>query len=147
MNSLPKTDYWRAYQAKSTGVLKWDDFDRLWAIVGDHSDGWFINDFSESPEKTAATKPELLGFLRETEMFIKARSDKDYCGCVYTDDLNAPTFIRIFDPKNMGSACGGSGARIFPKWTLSRIRPDTIPVAVNQSGNRRLLGKILSRTS
>ena len=43
------------------------------------------------------------------------------------DDRKSPAFIKIFDPRNMGTSCSCSGELILPRWIISRARPDALP--------------------
>ena len=60
-------------------------------------------------------------------MLINQRRDRPSCGSIYVDALEAPTYIKIFDPLKMGTSCGGSHDPIMPRWIISHMVPDTLP--------------------
>ncbi len=105
------------------GLLQWRQFDDLWALLRGQPEGWYVRDF---PSKKVPSKPmpadEFLTFLDEAEAFLRQRHREDYCGFIYVDDVENPNFIKVFDPRKMGSACG-CGGPVSPRWTISRQTP------------------------
>lgn len=55
---------------------------------------------------------------------LQVRNDGSWC--VYADDHAEPAFVKIFDPGNLGAACGFSAHPPLPGWTLSRLAPDDL---------------------
>ena len=51
---------------------------------------------------------------------------EDYCGIVYTDSMEAPALIKIFEPSNLGVSCGFSNNPPLPGWVVSLIPPQPI---------------------
>ena len=125
--NFPDTAFWQRYRGKFSGVLKWQDMEELWAELKAAPADWFVFD----PAGQAPTVPmgdaEFLSFLDEAEQLIYQRRDRSSCGSIYLDDASAPTYIKIFDPVNMGTSCGGSHDPIMPRWIISRMLPDTLP--------------------
>jgi hypothetical protein len=62
---------------------------------------------------------------------------EDYCGIVYADDLRTPTFVKIYDPNNLGVVCGFSDAPPLPGWVMSLIPPVDLPSTRPLPKNRR----------
>ena len=48
-----------------------------------------------------------------------------------------PTYIKIFDPHNLGVACGYSDNPPLPGWVVSRIRPEDLGALMTPPGGRR----------
>jgi hypothetical protein len=51
---------------------------------------------------------------------------EDYCGNVYTDNLEVPALIKIFDPNHFGISCSFSSNPPLPGWVMSLIPPQPI---------------------
>jgi len=145
MRDLPETDYWQAFQSKSTGILTWPRLDALWSQIGGAPTGWYIYELSGDTPTQPVEPQDLQAFLVSAKSFAQARTHGSHCGCVYVDDPDIPTFVRIFDPKNMGAACGGSGTRIYPKWTLSRLRPEALPPTPSVQPKKGWVNAVLGR--
>jgi len=50
-------------------------------------------------------------------------------GAVYVDNREAPDFIKVFDPANMGSSCSCSSEPVMPRFIFSRTKLDSLPLA------------------
>jgi len=117
------SDYEAAFSGRLKGVLQWPQFERLWRRLRANPQGWYVRNFAGRHVPESPMKPEAFEvFLDETEKFLRKRHREDYCGFIYLDDLENPTFIKVFDPRNMGSACG-CGGEVKPRWTISRMPP------------------------
>jgi len=138
--------YLRAYGGLLRGVLRWRDLDALWEKLRHHDDGgWYVYTVSEAPPVAPVSREEFEQFLDEIRQRLLDEHKEDYCGIVYADDLDAPTFVKIYDPGNLGMVCGSSVAPPLPGWTLSRVAPDDLArafprPAVRRRWWRRLLG-------
>ena len=75
--------------------------------------------------------------ISEIDELLRAEHKEDYCGIVYADDLQNPTFIKIFDPNNLGVSCGFSDHPPLPGWVLSLSKPEDLPNAFPPPQNRR----------
>ena len=129
MDDLPDTEFWRRYLGRFSGVLKWRQMQALWDVLKASPEGWYVFDMHAIPEvvpEQALAGEAFLQFLDEAERYGRARHDHDYCGFIYVDDAANPGFVKIFDPKGMGTSCGCGSLRILPRWTLSRIKPDSL---------------------
>ncbi len=51
---------------------------------------------------------------------------EDYCGNVYTDSMEAPALIKIFEPHLLGVSCGFSNNPPLPGWVMRLIPPQPI---------------------
>lgn len=127
--SLPDTPFWRLYQGRFAGFPTWPMFDRFWPVLEASGGDWYILDLDsgELPEAPASAT-EFSALLAGVQaMYAPARA-RSFCGVVFADDAAAPTLVKLFDPWKMGASCGSSGERILPRYVLSRVRPDALPV-------------------
>lgn len=131
-------DFLTAYRGSFINMLRWPQLDELWQTLRAHAEGWYIYAVGEPPPQNPADAAQLDTFITEIDALLHAEHDEDYCGIVYADDRETPTFIKIYDPNNLGAVCGSSGAPPpFPGWILSRLQPDDLHVAMPLPGNRR----------
>ncbi len=115
--------YAALFDGQLKGLLHWRQFDDLWSHLRARPEGWYVRDFpSKQLPHAPMSAEDFLAFLDEAEAFLRKRHKEDYCGFIYADDLQNPTFIKVFDPRKMGSACG-CGGPVAPRWTISRQVP------------------------
>ncbi|HIP24445.1 MAG TPA: hypothetical protein EYG79_12765 [Rhodobacteraceae bacterium] len=126
-NPLPDTAYWRAYQGRAAGLIDWKEVDALWPQLGVQPEGWYVYDLETAPPVAPMPAPDFTAFLPQAEALVNARRDRSHSGAIYIDSREAPAFIKIFDPKNMGTSCGGDHEMIFPRYILSKTKPDPRP--------------------
>ncbi len=126
---LPDTEFWRHFRGRAIGILRWDDLDAFWSEIEISGGEWYV--FDPGKDAPDAPVPEV-GWktaVKAARTLVNERRDMPVSGAVYVDDREAPTIIRIFDPRHMGSSCSHSGAPIMPRFIFSRLRPDSLPVA------------------
>jgi hypothetical protein len=119
------------------GILHWAQLDELWSRVRAEPDGWYASLIGEAAPESPLAAEALHHFVAEVDALLRREHEYDYCGIVYADDLAQPAFIKIYDPHNLGSSCGCSGAKIPPRWVLSRIQPARIEDDAPLPGSRR----------
>ena len=130
--------YLRALGGLLKGTLRWQDLDAVWDRLLHSSDGgWYVYAVGEPPPTTPASPDEFARSLGEIRQRLRDEHQEDYCGIVYVDDLDAPTFVKIYDPANLGMVCGSSVAPPLPGWTLSRVPPDDLTRAFPPPARRR----------
>ena len=128
----------KAYKGSFTSMMRWPQLDDFWALLNDQADDkWFIYAVGEHAPETPATKEQLLAFIKEIDILLHKDHKEDYCGIVYTDNKTSPTFIKIFDPNNLGVSCGFSDNPPLPGWILSKLQPVELELALNPPNNRR----------
>ena len=133
-----KNAYLKAYNGKLTGIRKWDDLDDLWDVIRGVADqSWYVYAVGEEPPSEPISAKNLLQFIAQIDELLRKEHDETYCGIVYFDDKEAPGFIKIYDPNNLGTVCGSSDAPSLPGWTLSKQVPVDLPQASPPPGNRR----------
>jgi len=127
-----------AFRGSFTSLLRWPQLDDFWELLNEQADdNWFIYAVGELPPEDTASKEQLLTFIKEIDVLLRQEHDEDYCGVVYADDKTNPSFIKIFDPNNLGVSCGFSDNPPLPGWILSRLQPVELETALNPPGNRR----------
>ncbi len=133
-----QADFRTAFKGTFSGVLRWHQLDDLWQRLRDAADGgWYLYAVGEAPPREPVSAQEMQRFISEIDALLRKEHDEDYCGIVYADDLNAPGFVKIFDPNNLGVSCGYSDNPPLPGWILSRLQPVDLQAPVPLPGNRR----------
>lgn len=135
--SLSDTDYAVALRGRLFGLLSWNDFDEFWErVFNDNTQGWYIYQIGEQPPQQALPEQTFVQFCRRLIAKLKREHEEDYCGIVYVDDKQAPTFIKIYDPGNLGKVCGSSDSPTLPGWVISKLKPIDL-LALSQEQARR----------
>lgn len=141
-----QSPYLQAFRGFFTSALRWEDLDRLWqTILTQADDGWYVYAVGEPPPQQPVAQPQFITFVKEIDTLLRREHDEDYCGIVYTDDPEQPSFIKIYDPNNLGSVCGsGPTPPPLPGWVLSRLPPEDLrgmqPTASRRRFWQRLFG-------
>jgi hypothetical protein len=120
-------DFYLAFTGSFQGILKWSNLDTLWDTVKASEQHWYIYAIGEQPPKKPATNDELKHFIDELDGLLRREHGEEYCGIVYTDDIQAPKFIKIFDPNNIGTSCSIAKTPPLPGWILSVTPPIDLP--------------------
>ncbi|MGB5541606.1 MAG: hypothetical protein WBO37_16095 [Gammaproteobacteria bacterium] len=127
-----------AFKGRFENILRWEQLDLLLDVLGADADGlWYIYAVGEPPPAAPASGAQVRKFLAEIFQLLRTEHDEDYCGIVFTDSKEAPTFVKIFDPNNLGVSCGYSDNPPLPGWILSKLPPVDMSQTVVLSGNRR----------
>ena len=123
--NFPDTEFWQRYRGAFSGVLKWQDMENLWATLKITPDDWYVFDPMTDAPTLPLSSVEFMNFLDEAEVLVNQRRDRPSCGSIYVDELEAPTYIKFFNPLKMGTSCGGSHDPFMPRWIISYLAPDT----------------------
>jgi len=120
-----------AFQTRFRGsfvsLMAWTQLTEFWKVVDAKADaGWYVYALGEDVPDAPRSAPEFKRFLVEIDALLHRDHDEDYCGIVYTDDRTNPTFIKIFDPNNLGVSCGSSKNPPLPGWILSLEPPSEL---------------------
>lgn len=117
-----------AFRGSFTSALRWPQLDALWERIAERADaGWFIYAVGEPPPSAPTDAAGVKAFISEIDQLLRAEHREDYCGIVYADDPSAPTFVKIYDPNNLGVVCGFSESPPLPGWVMSLIPPVDLP--------------------
>ena len=129
------------------GVLLWPQWDELTKLLTNRNDGdWYVYYVGETVPIAPLTTGNFLHFLDEMGELLRRDHQEEYLGIVYADNLEDPTFIKIYDPNNLGASCGSSGSRVLPGWIISRAQPiDLRAEFPNPGARRRWWQKLFSR--
>lgn len=129
--------YLKTFKGGFSGILRWQQLDQLWENILTSKKTWYVYAVGEAPPETALTREKLTVFLTELDSLLRKEHDEDYCGVVYVDDKEAPSFIKVFDPNNLGSSCSTSTIALLPAWIISTLKPIDLPNAFPQPTNRQ----------
>ncbi len=138
MSTEQSGDFKTAFRGTFSGVLRWPQLDALWEVLRkDAGGGWYIYAIGTPPPDAPVNSEDLQRFIDEVDVLLRKEHEEDYCGVVYTDSFEEPSFIKIFDPNNLGVSCGFSDNPPLPGWVLSKIKPQELQSAAPLPGNRR----------
>ena len=131
-------DYLDAFRGRFTSLMRWHDLDAFWDKLKEQvDDGWYIYHVGDVPPESPVNRDKLMAFIDEIDKLLHKEHEEDYCGIVYTDDKTHPSYIKIFDPNNLGVSCGYSEKPPLPGWILSRIPPIELEEALYPAASRR----------
>jgi hypothetical protein len=138
MTEQPADPFRSAFKGRFENVLRWGQLDALWkALRNDADGGWYIYAVGEPPPQQSVDAVLLENFLMEIDRLLRREHAEDYCGVVFTDSMQNPGFVKIFDPHNLGVSCGFSDHPPLPGWILSKLPPVDLKVTATLTGNRR----------
>jgi len=127
-----------AFKGSFSGVLRWEQLDELWQRLRDDAAGdWYLYAVGEEPPTDTVSEYDVIQFIEQVDALLRREHEEQYCGIVYVDDVNAPSFVKIFDPNNLGVSCGYSDSPPLPGWILSKLPPVDLQAPMPQPGNRR----------
>jgi hypothetical protein len=129
--------YLETFKGRFTGIMRWPQLDTLWDTLRADNQGWYIYAIGEEPPTEQASGEQVDQFIERVDKLLREEHEEDYCGIVYADNPEQPSFIKIFDPNNLGVSCGFSDNPPLPGWVLSRMPPIDLPEALPPPGNRR----------
>ncbi len=136
---MPETTAFRtAFYGRFKNLLQWRELDHLWErLRADAAGGWYVYAVGEPPPEKPAMPEVVLRFVDEIDLMLRREHDERYCGIVYVDDPVGPSFVKIFDPNNLGAVCGSSRQPPLPGWVLSKLQPTELPLRPALANNRR----------
>jgi hypothetical protein len=119
------------------GMLHWSQLEALWARVRAQPEGWYAVVAGDPWPAEPLDARGLLRWLDDIDATLRREHTQSYCGVVYADDPAAPAYVKIFDPRAMGSFCSCSQEPTPPRWVLSRRRPVAAPAAAGAADRPR----------
>jgi hypothetical protein len=130
--------YLQAFKGSFKSTLRWEQLERFWEVLRPRAgEGWYVYAVGEMPPERTASAEGVERFIQEVDRLIREEHDESFCGIVFADNLEQPSFIKIYDPGNLGVVCGYSERPPLPGWTLSKLKPVDLEVAMPPPGNRR----------
>jgi len=130
------SEFQKLYSGRLWAVMSWQQLEAFWPRIG--GAGWFIYAVGEPPPSAPSSARALSAFIAQLDALLRREHHHDYCGIVYADRLDAPGFVKIFDPNHLGVSCGCSDKPPLPGWVLSRVAPEDLgPAAALPEGRKR----------
>jgi hypothetical protein len=117
-------------------LLSWTQLSAFWSGL-DLSAGWYLYAVGEPRPDQPADAEHVQAFTREIDALLRKEHHEDYCGIVYTDDVERPSLVKIYDPNHLGTSCGSSKHRILPGWVMSLLPPSDLTPSHHLPQNRR----------
>lgn len=128
----------RYYNGLLYSVMRWDQLTDFWEKV-DVDAGWYLYAVGQNVPDEPSAPDKVQQFTREMDALLRREHHEDYCAIVYADDLDAPNFIKIYDPNHLGSSCGSSSMKssVLPGWVMSRTPPRELEMLGVVTGQRK----------
>lgn len=126
MPALPDTAFWAVFDGPMKGVLDWARYDQFMQRLGNSDGAWFVFDLEGEAPDTPLSGDAFAAALDKADATIRAVKNRPWLGAIYADDLDRPTFIKVFDPALLGGSCSMPGAKMLPRWIISRAKPDPL---------------------
>lgn len=124
------------YAGRLWSILSWDQLTAFWSRI--EADGWYLYAVGEAVPAEPAAAAATAEFIRRVDTLLRNDHRHDYCGIVYADNLDRPSFVKIYDPNNLGVSCGFSTNPPLPGWIMSRVPPEDLqPARPAPEGRRR----------
>jgi len=126
------------YNGMLYSVMRWDQLTAFWDKV-DAEAGWYIYAVGQHVPYEPSAASKVQQFTREMDELLRREHHEDYCAIVYADDLDAPNFIKIYDPNHLGSSCGSGATKssVLPGWLMSRTPPRELEIRGVVTGQRQ----------
>lgn len=126
------------YNGLLYSVMRWDQLTSFWQKV-DAGGGWYLYAVGQDVPLEPSSADKVQQFMHELDELLRREHREDYCAIVYADNLDAPNFIKIYDPNHLGSSCGSSATKssILPGWLMSRTPPRELEMYGVVTGQRK----------
>jgi hypothetical protein len=116
-------------------VMSWQQLTAFWLRIDPA--GWYLYAVGEAVPTEPAAEATTIEFVARIDALLRDDHRHDYCGIVYADNLDTPTFIKIYDPNNLGVSCGFSTHPPLPGWIMSRVPPEDLQTERQPPEGRR----------
>lgn len=132
------SDFDRSYNGLLYSVMHWNQLTSFWQKV-DPGAGWYLYAVGQAVPQESSSSDKVQQFMRELDELLRREHHEDYCAIVYADNLDAPNFIKIYDPNHLGSSCGSSSTKssVLPGWVMSRMPPRELEIRGVVTGQRK----------
>ena len=117
-------------------LLEWAQLSEFWTKV-DKGAGWYLYAVGEVVPLAPATPVQVETFIVEVDALLRRDHHESYCGIVYADNLDKPSFIKIYDPNHLGASCGSSKTPTLPGWIMSQVPPIELHLKYALPANRQ----------
>jgi len=119
---LPDCEFTRKLTGMLYGIMKWEQLTAFWDKI-DATAGWYLYAVGEALPTAPADAEHVKKFMADLDRLLREEHREDYCSIVYADDLEHPSFVKVYDPNHLGSACGSSKTITLPGWVMSQVPP------------------------
>lgn len=134
----PTSTFYQRYRGSFTSVLRWPQLDEFWLrLRASAEQGWYVYQLGEAVPQVPLNASQFEHFITEIDQLIRQEHQEEYCGVVYADNLQQPTFIKIYDPNNLGVVCGFSENPPLPGWILTTMPPQPLDQHTFASQSRK----------
>ncbi len=120
------SNYFDEFQGRFIGIMQWDDCHALLQKLVEQPSDWYLYDTLKEVPKQTADANHFTDQISEIKKILTNEHQERYCGIVYTNDLEKPSFVKIFHPNNLGKSCGSSEHPPIPQWLLSKTEPQDV---------------------
>ncbi|MHB1677995.1 MAG: hypothetical protein ACYCSS_10745 [Sulfuriferula sp.] len=117
-------------------LLSWDQLTAFWSRV-DVNAAWYIYAVGQTVPTAVAGPQQVQDFIAQIDVLLRKEHEETYCGIVYADDVEAPSFVVIYDPNNLGVSCGSSKDRVLPGWVMSQVLPAALQPTLVPNNRKR----------
>ncbi len=118
-------------------LLTWQQLTEFWTKVN-RSAGWYLYAVGEAVPTLPSQPEQVDRFIAELDALLRRDHHESYCGIVYANDLDSPSFVKIYDPNHLGSSCGsGKNPPPPPGWIMSRVAPVELHLKYTLPANRK----------
>ena len=117
-------------------LLSWQQLTDFWARM-DKGAGWYLYAVGEAVPAAPAASAQVEKFIVEVDALLRRDHRESYCGIVYADDQDNPSFIKIYDPNHLGASCGSSKTPTLPGWIMSQAPPVELHLKYALPANRK----------
>ncbi len=131
-------DFDHYYNGMLYSVMRWDQLTAFWQQV-DADAGWYLYAVGQEVPQATSSSDKVQQFMREMDELLRREHHEDYCAIVYADNLDKPSFIKIYDPNHLGSSCGSSATKssVLPGWLMSLVPPRELEIKGVVTGQRK----------
>ncbi|KAG1694815.1 Carbamoyl-phosphate synthase small chain [Nymphon striatum] len=135
------------FKGKFYGVLRWHQLDSIWNILTlMQTRGWYVYEVNKQVPENTLIAEELQSKIASLDAYIREHHEEEYCGIVYANELDTPDFIKVFDPKNLGTSCSIAKTPPLPKWIISLAKPEDLSVNDDEPNKpKRWLGNLFAK--
>lgn len=117
------SDYIDEFQGRFIGIMQWDDCHELFNKLIDQPTDWYLYDTMTTVPVSTVDSQNFKKSIHDIKNILTEEHQERYCGIVYTNNLESPSFVKIFHPNNLGKSCGSSEHPPIPQWLLSKTPP------------------------
>ncbi len=123
------------YTGRLWSIMSWEQLTVFWQRLA--PEGWYLYAVGETVPAVPSPEEQTREFVRRVDALLRQEHHHDYCSIVYADNVEQPSFVKIYDPNNLGVSCGFSSNPPLPGWIMSRVPPEDLRPAQKQPEGRR----------